>query len=150
MSPPTFTGDRPWSACRALKRRVSCTAAESKQVFAPAMRTRAVNWKRPSVCSINRAFLKVANFTHRLPPALTRFRRHRDAEIMELQTVLGAMVNQAGVKTVYSEPVTVDGRTIVPVARVRLGFGGGSGHNGRSKESEGGGGFVARPVGFVE
>ncbi len=72
---------------------------------------------------------------------------------MELQTVLGAMVNQAGVKIVYSEPVTVDGRTIVPVARVRLGFGGGSGHNGRSKESEGGGGgggFVARPVGFVE
>ncbi len=72
---------------------------------------------------------------------------------MELQEALGALVNQAGVKTVYSEPITVDGRTIVPVARVRCGFGGGSGRNGRSKESEGGGGgggFVARPVGFVE
>ncbi|HLK49366.1 MAG TPA: spore germination protein GerW family protein [Bryobacteraceae bacterium] len=72
---------------------------------------------------------------------------------MELQAVLGAMVNQAGTKTVYSEPVTVNGHTIVPVARVRCGFGGGSGRNGRSKESEGGGGgggFVARPVGFVE
>lgn len=63
------------------------------------------------------------------------------------------MVNQAGVKTVYSDPVTVDGHTIVPVARVRCGFGGGSGHNGRGEEREGGGGgggFVARPVGFVE
>ena len=62
-------------------------------------------------------------------------------------------MNQAGVKTVYSDPVTVDGHTIVPVARVRCGFGGGSGHNGRDAEREGGGGgggFVARPVGFVE
>ena len=72
---------------------------------------------------------------------------------MELQEVLGAVVNQAGVKTVYSDPVTVDGHTIVPVARVRCGFGGGSGHNGHGAEREGGGGgggFVARPVGFVE
>lgn len=72
---------------------------------------------------------------------------------MELQEVLGAVVNQAGVKTVYSDPVTVDGHTIVPIARVRCGFGGGSGRNGRGAEREGGGGgggFVARPVGFVE
>jgi uncharacterized spore protein YtfJ len=72
---------------------------------------------------------------------------------MELQEVLGTMVNQAGTKTVFSEPVSVNGRTIVPVARVRCGFGGGSGHNGRAHEKEGGGGgggFVARPVGYVE
>ena len=72
---------------------------------------------------------------------------------MEIQEALGALVNQAGVKTVYSEPISVDGRTIVPVARVRCGFGGGSGRNARFKEAEGGGGgggFVARPVGFVE
>lgn len=72
---------------------------------------------------------------------------------MELQAVLGALVNQAGVKTVYSEPITSDGRTIVPVAKVRCGFGGGGGKNGKGKEGEGeggGGGFTARPVGFVE
>ena len=72
---------------------------------------------------------------------------------MEIQAVLGALVNQAGVKTVYSDPVTVDGHTIVPIARIRCGFGGGGGSNGRGAEREGGGGgggFVARPVGFVE
>ena len=71
---------------------------------------------------------------------------------MELQEVLGSLVNQAGVKTVYGEPITADGRTIVPVAKVRCGFGGGSGKNGRGKEGEGGGGggFVARPIGFVQ
>lgn len=72
---------------------------------------------------------------------------------MELQSVLGSMVNQAGIKTVYSDPISVDGRTIVAVARVRCGFGGGSGKDSRGKETEGGGGgggFVARPVGFVE
>jgi uncharacterized spore protein YtfJ len=72
---------------------------------------------------------------------------------MELQPVLSAVVNQAGAKTVYGEPISVNGMTVVPVARVRCGFGGGSGRNAREKESEGGGGgggFVARPVGFVE
>lgn len=72
---------------------------------------------------------------------------------MELQSVLGSMVNQAGIKTVYSDPISVDGRTIVAVARVRCGFGGGSGKDNLGKETEGGGGgggFVARPVGFVE
>jgi|SRR5581483_4993268 len=72
---------------------------------------------------------------------------------MELQPVLSAVVNQAGAKTVYGEPIAVNGRTVIPVARVRCGFGGGSGRNGRDKESEGGGGgggFVARPVGFIE
>jgi len=72
---------------------------------------------------------------------------------MQLQEVLGALVNQAGVKTVYSEPITAEGRTIVAVAKVRCGFGGGFGRNGRGSEDQGeggGGGFIARPVGFVE
>jgi uncharacterized spore protein YtfJ len=72
---------------------------------------------------------------------------------MELQPVLSAVVNQAGAKTVYGEPISVNGRTVIPVARVRCGFGGGSGRDGHDQEREGGGGgggFVARPVGFVE
>jgi uncharacterized spore protein YtfJ len=72
---------------------------------------------------------------------------------MEIQEALSGLVNQAGPKTVYSDPITADGTTIVPVARIRCGFGGGSGRNSRSKENEGGGGgggFVAHPVGFVE
>lgn len=63
-----------------------------------------------------------------------------------------------GIKTVYGEPTVVQGKTIIPVARVAYGFGGGSrankrGKSGEQKEgSEGGagGGFSASPVGVVE
>jgi uncharacterized spore protein YtfJ len=33
----------------------------------------------------------------------------------------------ASVKTVYGEPVVIDGKTIIPVAKVAYGFGGGAG-----------------------
>lgn len=64
----------------------------------------------------------------------------------------------AGIKTVYGDPVTVEGKTIIPVARVGYGFGGGSRAKRRGEseeqregeESGGGGGFSASPVGVVE
>ncbi len=72
----------------------------------------------------------------------------------------------AGVKTVYGEPVVVDGKTIIPVAKVAYGFGGGVSPKqrapaaGQGKEpiateageggGGGGGGVAAKPVGVVE
>ena len=67
----------------------------------------------------------------------------------------------ASVKTVYGEPVVVDGKTIIPVARVAFGFGGGSGTKQNPEEEDGGaaagesgegagGGMAAKPVGVVE
>lgn len=67
----------------------------------------------------------------------------------------------AGIKTVYGDPVAVEGKTIIPVARVGYGFGGGSRAKKRGtseeqkgsaegEESGGGGGFGASPVGVVE
>ena len=68
----------------------------------------------------------------------------------------------AGVKTVYGDPVKVDGKTIIPVAKVAYGFGGGTGSkkgagDAAKKEAataqagEGaGGGVAAKPVGIVE
>jgi len=75
----------------------------------------------------------------------------------------------AGVKTVYGEPVVVDGKTIIPVAKVAYGFGGGVGRKQRAPAAEqgkepiateagegagggggGGGGVAAKPVGVVE
>ncbi|HXQ29110.1 MAG TPA: spore germination protein GerW family protein [Gemmatimonadales bacterium] len=69
----------------------------------------------------------------------------------------------ASVKTVYGDPVIVDGRTIIPVARVAYGFGGGTGtkrgsalpegaeRKANQEEGEGaGGGMSAKPVGVVE
>ena len=68
----------------------------------------------------------------------------------------------ANVKTVYGTPITNDGKTVIPVAKVLYGFGAGSGHGTHAKKSrngktpaegegEGAGGAVAaKPVGVVE
>lgn len=58
----------------------------------------------------------------------------------------------ASVKTVYGDPVMVDGKTVIPVAKVAYGFGGGKGKGPADKgEGEGmGGGVAAKPVGVVE
>ena len=62
----------------------------------------------------------------------------------------------ASVKTVYGEPVVIDGKTIIPVARVAYGFGGGTGSKPQHEAdapAEGGGvggGISAKPVGVVE
>jgi uncharacterized spore protein YtfJ len=71
---------------------------------------------------------------------------------MDLQELFRSLVEQAGAKTVYRDPISCEGRTVVPVARVRCGFGGGSGKKGtqQQKGGGGGGGFVAQPVGFIE
>lgn len=68
----------------------------------------------------------------------------------------------AGVKTVYGDPVVIDGKTIIPVAKVAYGFGGGTGTKkaSQTKDANGspvantgegaGGGVAAKPVGVVE
>jgi uncharacterized spore protein YtfJ len=68
----------------------------------------------------------------------------------------------ASVKAVYGEPITTDGKTVIPVAKVAYGFGAGSGSGTHTKkgpngkapvqgEGEGaGGGVAAKPVGVVE
>jgi uncharacterized spore protein YtfJ len=69
----------------------------------------------------------------------------------------------ASVKTVYGTPITVEGKTVIPVAKVAYGFGAGSGRGTHDRklagngtvpvegEGEGaGGGVAARPVGVVE
>ena len=66
----------------------------------------------------------------------------------------------ASVKAVYGEPITTDGKTVIPVAKVAYGFGAGSGSGTHTKkgpngkvpvEGEGaGGGVAAKPMGVVE
>jgi len=64
----------------------------------------------------------------------------------------------AGASAVFADPVERDGITVIPVAKVRWGFGGGSGR-GIEEGSEtgevgegsgGGGGVMASPLGFIE
>ena len=65
---------------------------------------------------------------------------------------------RAGASAVFGEAVEADGVTVIPVAKVRWGFGGGGGRGiqeGTEKGevgegSGGGGGVMASPLGFIE
>jgi uncharacterized spore protein YtfJ len=71
-----------------------------------------------------------------------------------LQSIIGPLEHSARVQSVFGDPVTAQGKTVIPVARIAYGFGGGSGkgtHRGAPGEGEGGGGgVVALPLGVVE
>ena len=70
------------------------------------------------------------------------------------QSLSERVQQSAHVKTVYGEPVETNGKTIIPVARVAFGFGGGptrQGEHGAIAETAGGGGGVrAYPTGVFE
>ena len=72
----------------------------------------------------------------------------------ELMETLGERISlEANVKKVYGDPITVEGRTIIPVASIRYGFGAGSGGSRKSQDGDGGGGgggLHAVPVGVLE
>jgi len=78
------------------------------------------------------------------------------------EVFLERLATSASVKTIYGEPITAHGKTIVPVARVAYGFGLGSGvanlrlklkagaEPGGPSGDAGGGGVVVQPVGALE
>ena len=110
-----------------------------------------------------------------IEPAMAEARRAGDAGpidafIVQIAERLGAKAN---VKAVFGEPIERDGFTIIPVAKVRWGFGGGAGrgpvavgpgqagvedtlewNDGVQSTSGagagGGGGMTADPVGYLE
>jgi uncharacterized spore protein YtfJ len=67
-----------------------------------------------------------------------------------LKTMSDSFAASASVKNVYGEPVTVGGRTVIPMAQVRYGFGGGGGKKDESDGGGGGGGMIAKPAGVME
>jgi uncharacterized spore protein YtfJ len=63
--------------------------------------------------------------------------------------------SSATVRQIFGEPITAEGKTIVPIARIGYGFGGGggtggTGEGGRQEGGGGGGGVGVVPVGVVE
>jgi uncharacterized spore protein YtfJ len=73
------------------------------------------------------------------------------------QSIIERLQSGANVKTVYGDPVTIEGRTIIPVAKVGCCFGEFLGQakdgeqDAKGKERGGMGGAVrARPLGVVE
>ena len=89
-----------------------------------------------------------------------------ETEIQRLLEALADLREQANVNAVFGEPVTVEGRTVIPVAKVAYGFGMGIGHASAAEEGategagdsgggdraggSGGGGVLARPFAVVE
>lgn len=73
-----------------------------------------------------------------------------------LKSVLERLGSSATVKTVYGDPIESNGKTVIPVAKVAYGFGGGAGTKGSEEDKKGdtgtggGGGILATPVGVVE
>lgn len=73
-----------------------------------------------------------------------------------LQSLRESILGHAGVKTVYGEPITAQGKTVIPVAKIVYGFGAGAGTGGVGNSSAtgegGGGGAGVRtiPVGVIE
>ena len=82
-----------------------------------------------------------------------------------LESVKRQIAERLTAHTAYGEPVTVDGVTVIPVARIMVGFGAGSGagvgeatmpHDGEAPPPPsgggggGGGGGVVQPLGFIE
>lgn len=63
-----------------------------------------------------------------------------------------SVIEHAGAKAVYGEPVSIEGKTVLPVAIIRYGFGGSSGGKGSNWQhgGGGGGGLIAKPLGVVE
>jgi uncharacterized spore protein YtfJ len=75
---------------------------------------------------------------------------------MNIQQIFESLAERvsssASVKSIYGEPVTACGRTIIPVAQTRYGFGFGGGRP-KGDETAGGGGGArvsARPRGVLE
>jgi uncharacterized spore protein YtfJ len=73
-----------------------------------------------------------------------------------LQSLRESILGQAGVKTIYGEPIIAQGKTVIPVAKIVYGFGAGAGTGGvgnSSAQGEGGGGGAGVrtiPVGVIE
>jgi uncharacterized spore protein YtfJ len=73
-----------------------------------------------------------------------------------LQSLKESILGQAGVKAIYGEPISAQGKTVIPVAKVMYGYGAGAGTGGvgnSSAQGEGGGGGAGVrtiPVGVIE
>ena len=73
-----------------------------------------------------------------------------------LESLKESILGQASVKTIYGEPISSQGKTIIPVAKIVYGYGAGAGTGGagdtgaRGEGGGGGGGVRAVPVGVIE
>jgi len=70
-----------------------------------------------------------------------------DDLVQRLAEKMGA---SARASAVFGEPIEREGVTVIPVARSRWGFGGGSGTQAGEQGGGGGGGSMVSPIGYIE
>lgn len=66
-----------------------------------------------------------------------------------LKTITGEMQKSLSAQTVVGDPITVEGKTIVPLVSVGMGFGAGTGSGKEDNPGGGGGGLGMKPVAVV-
>lgn len=72
-----------------------------------------------------------------------------------LQSLKEGILSQASVKVIYGDPVSAQGKTVIPVAKITYGYVAGAGTGGVGERSRGeggggGGGVRAIPMGVIE
>jgi uncharacterized spore protein YtfJ len=73
-----------------------------------------------------------------------------------LQSLRDGILSQASVKAIYGEPISAQGKTVIPVAKIMYGYGAGAGTGGvgntsaRGEGGGGGGGVRAIPIGVID
>ena len=97
--------------------------------------------------------------TTELSSAMDQARRAAEGGATDrfLERLVDRIGGQTGIRAVFGEPIVRGELTVVPVARIRWGFGGGEGSAGESgagpvsdSGSGGGGGLAADPIGYLE
>ena len=71
-----------------------------------------------------------------------------------IKTTLGEIERILSTKAVIGEPITIEGKTIIPLVSIGFGFGGGGGSGGPKDKAEGsgagtGGGGGVKPLGVI-
>jgi uncharacterized spore protein YtfJ len=73
-----------------------------------------------------------------------------------LQSLKDGVLSQASVKAIFGEPISAQGKTVIPVAKIMYGYGAGAGTGGvgntsaRGEGGGGGGGVRAIPIGVID
>lgn len=83
----------------------------------------------------------------------TTFGRARIALMSDqtfVERIAAVIQTSANARQIFGDPVERDGATIIPVARVQWGFGGGGLGHGVVERGGGGGGARATAIGYIE
>ncbi len=71
-----------------------------------------------------------------------------------IKSILDELKAVAKTETIVGDPITIEGKTIIPVCKITLGFGAGGGSGGAKEKGEGlgsggGGGVAVYPAAFI-